>query len=140
MTNVKLIDLIQKTHPKARMHVGDKNYAEPSEKWLLGKFNSWFHFFLNSMGIDSWESKFDCDNFAGLFTNLCAISHQKTSNTKQGIAVGQIWYPEDGGGGHAIIFYVHNGKLKYLEPQHKSNPKKELSSREKEGAWLLMVH
>jgi len=122
--------------PSAKIFITDKDYALPSRNWLEGSFYKFFSNWLFSQALHKWNEQFDCDNFASLYYNFAQIYHYKTQEKlEQGLAVGEMFYRQDSGGGHAINIAVDNSGVFFIEPQN--GKIKKLSHDEKNSCWFV---
>ena len=96
----------------------DLDYATPTLRWLLGPF--WNHFRARRGALGKWTAKNDCDNFARAYAQDAQDSHALSKGSEaQALAVGEIFYVQDSGGGHAInaAFVDNPPRLVFIEPQ-----------------------
>jgi hypothetical protein len=110
-------------HPfvaKARKsQISDSGYNAPSLKWVMEKFYPFFVKKLDELGVSVWDEKWDCEDFSSFFRNLAQICHRKSKGSAEGIAIGEIYYRQDGdnAGNHAInVIFLENGPI-FFEPQ-----------------------
>jgi len=136
---------------RATYNVADGEYAIPSLSYLQSDFPTWWADKLKERGLGTWETTFDCDDFAWTFYTDIRWAHYKTRKSQaEGIAVGVAYYmsgarEEDGtGGGHAInTAVVGNGderRVVFLEPQRAArgeSPVLTLTAHELESIWFL---
>ena len=97
----------------------DTDYACPTRSWLLGPFAKYYKEMCVALGTTKWTTKNDCDDFAALYRLLahqCFFIDNKADT--ESIAVGEVWYYPDSGGGHAINFaLIDEDTLIFIEPQ-----------------------
>jgi hypothetical protein len=118
---VKNVDIIVQFPGCPHIVTADRDYAEVKKSYLLGAYYSWFKNFLYGGGNDPtivWDATFDCDDFARLFCALLQLAHFRNKRTnEEGVAVGEIHYMQDTGGGHAIVCaFTDEGRI-FIEPQ-----------------------
>lgn len=95
----------------------DENFNIVQSSWLFDKFYHWFVGELNRYGIQAWNKKFDCDDFASFFRILCQICHLKSNGTTDGLAIGEVHYEQDNASFHAInVALTEKGPI-FVEPQ-----------------------
>lgn len=98
--------------------VGDGSYAMPTSSWLFGKFKSWYFTMLGALKSSGYSAQWDCDDFASIFRVMAQICHAQTrTRPEEGIAVGELFYMMDSGGGHAICCAFTENGLIFIEPQ-----------------------
>lgn len=102
--------------------ISDIEYNLPSKNWILNEFSKSFLTFLKFLNVDDYNPENnDCDDFARLAASLAQILHHRTSPAvKTGLTVGEFWYRQDIGGGHAINFIIYldgTPKIMFFEPQ-----------------------
>ena len=102
--------------PKA--YCADATYEAPSVEWMESVFKS-YKTLAMMMKVFRWREHHDCDDKATMFRCVaCAKWAQKKTRAAQGVAVGEVWYSTDAGGGHAInILVMPNNDIKFVEPQ-----------------------
>lgn len=125
---------------KARKsQVSDKDYNVASLKWLMEKFYPFYVKKLEELGVSVWDSKWDCDDFSSFFRSLAQICHKKSSGTAEGIAIGEIYYHQDGDneGNHAINVIFGETSPIFFEPQQ-GLPKK-LSAAEMNSIYYFKI-
>ena len=105
---------------KARKsQIGDKEYNIPTLKWTMEKFYPFYVKKLEELGVSVWDNKWDCEDFSSFFKSLAQICHRKSKGSAEGIAIGEIYYHQDGDneGNHAInVIFLENGPI-FFEPQ-----------------------
>ena len=85
----------------------------------MEKFYPFFVGKLNELGVSVWDNKWDCEDFASFFKSMAQVCHKKSSGTAEGLAIGEIYYHQDGDGegNHAInVIFTENGPI-FFEPQ-----------------------
>lgn len=102
----------------APCYLCDLTYAKPTFRWLSSTFYPWFWEHRTNLGLKNWTRKNDCDNFARAYAQAAADAHALTSgNELEGLAVGEFWYHQAKGGGHAIVIaWTDLGRV-FIEPQ-----------------------
>jgi len=136
---------------KAALHISDATHGVPTKKYLTETFADFYRAKLEEMGLGTWDTQWDCDDFAYQFFTMIRWAHYQTKKSMaEGIAVGVVYFTsgaraEDGtGGGHAINVAVvdDNGsrRLIFIEPQRaaKGQPcELELTQHEKDSIWYI---
>lgn len=141
MESQLIVKLIRETFPSARAFVADADYAVPTERWLVGSFYRNLREWFAQEGIEKWTPDNDCDDFAARYRVFASICHARSGRKKeQGIAVGEIFYQIDnGGGGHAIncavIYENEKPRIICIEPQN--GRRVELSPSELSSCWFV---
>jgi len=128
-------------------HFADASYAIPSSGYLRDTFPVWWREELKARGLGTWDTVWDCDDFAWtLYTDLRWAHFRTRKSQAEGIAVGVIYYDaeareEGGGGGHAInVCMVDGEEVRFLEPQRAArgmDPFIELGRSEIDSAWFV---
>lgn len=95
----------------------DETYAIPTRRWLLEDFWAWFYERRLELGLMKWTRNNDCDNFARAYAQYAADCHALTSDQTEGLAVGEFYYRQASGGGHAIVIALTDVGVIYIEPQ-----------------------
>ncbi|HEY1109137.1 MAG TPA: hypothetical protein VGE76_10910 [Opitutaceae bacterium] len=111
---------IQLAFPDCRVVAPDEGYAVPTRDWLLGPFWAWFQKDRWARGLTKWERRNDCDNFARAYAQAAQDCHALSNGSDQeGVAVGEFFYTQAKGGGHAIVaaFVDSPARLIFIEPQ-----------------------
>ena len=117
------------------MLITDANYARPTTAWLTGKFNDYFRNWLFQNDLLKWAENFDCDNFSSFYYSFAQACHTKSNRKEQGIAVGEMFYRQNGTGGHAINVAITEKGVIYIEPQTGQQIK--LTDVEKQSCWSV---
>lgn len=101
-------------------HVSDESYAVVSSAWL-GQFYKRWRADLSRQGVVKWDSRFDCNRFVASF---CATAQMEffrnTFHSRvqaQALAVGELWYTQDGVGPHAVVVAITEEGTVFFEPQ-----------------------
>lgn len=128
--------------PRASMYLLDRDYVLPTRKLWTESYES-FQEEMWAKNLTKWESeRLDCDKWAWLFKAHCLVRHAVSAVPATALPVGILCYPRHGISGHAInvVASWHNNDVlvECLEPQP-NNGWTELSNREKEGAWLIVI-
>jgi len=89
----------------------DAVYAVPTKKWLLKVAR------IHAKRRGQWRKAFDCDDFAMSLKLKAQELHAEVSTEVDGLAVGVMFYMQDGSGGHAINWAVNKSGLYFVEPQ-----------------------
>jgi hypothetical protein len=113
----------------AQIFVTDSDYARPMTSYLTGKFNEFYRQWLTDHNLDVWKDRWDCDNFSSTYYVFCQMCHFKSKRPEQGIAVGELFYIQDSGGGHAVNCAITEKGFIMIEPQN--GQEFELTSSEK---------
>lgn len=125
---------------KAKVVTADRAYVGVPKKWILGEFFiEWFK--VRKEFNIKYDTKFDCDNFSGLYKALVQLFFSKSSKVKtDGLALGEIHFTQkDGGGGHSIITaMVEDGEWIFIEPQ--TGLQIDLSPSEKRSVWFAYFY
>ena len=116
--------LVRGSYDGVRMQIADTDYAAPTIEWLESVAKR-YHRIMRFLKITRWLKHFDCDDHASCFRLLCHLTYARTKiegKRPEGVAVGEIWYVQDGGSGHAIntaLVDKGNGTFDriYIEPQ-----------------------
>lgn len=101
--------------------VSDATYGKPTVAWLREKFWPWFQKQRFDLGLNKWERRNDCDNFARAYAQSAADCHALTkgADDAEGLAVGEFYYVGTSHvkGPHAIVVaFTDDGKV-FIEPQ-----------------------
>jgi len=140
-------EIISREIENASIFIADADYASPNKSWVIGKFYNSYRNWLQKHQLNKWESYYDCNRFAYTFSVFASFCHAKTMQvyekmgrqTFQGISIGVIYYNIGGkrGNGHAINFFVTEGKVHYIEPQNGKIIN--LTKEEKDSAWFVTI-
>jgi hypothetical protein len=120
--------------------LADRAYALPTRQWVLGAYAEALRRLQFEFAVNHWTAEDnDCDDFARLAAAFAQILHTNTAGhpAATALAVGELWYFQDGGGGHAIVFAVcgpNPEDVLLFEPQ--TAAEKTLSDTEKQNATL----
>lgn len=102
----------------ACIFITDADYARPTTNFLTGKFYNFYKNWLSEHNIDTWQAKWDCDNFSSTYYTFTQICHANAGRNEQGISVGEFFYKIGGNGtGHAINIAVTEKGVIFIEPQ-----------------------
>ena len=95
----------------------DQTYAKPKLDWLLGDYAEWFKAYRWKLGLDKWQRRHDCDDFARAYAQGCSDAWALTEEGKsEGLAVGEFFY-HSVNGPHAIVCaFTPEGRV-FIEPQ-----------------------
>lgn len=127
--------LLSEGFKNAQTFVSDSNYARPTSTYLLGKFYSFYKEWLAEHNLLVWKDRWDCDNFASTYYVFCQMCHFKSKRPEQGIAVGELFFLQDSGGGHAVNCAVTEKGLVIIEPQ--TGEILRLSETEKKNTFMI---
>lgn len=123
--------------------LSDHIYSLPSKEWVQTTFVKDYHNLLVSMKSENYVAEEnDCDKFSTLAYAFAHILHHNTIDKieKTGLAVGELWYSPDTGGGHAInimiVYETNNYNVIFFEPQNQTIIN--LSTKEKESCSFLL--
>jgi hypothetical protein len=119
----------------AEVFITDGDYGRPTTDYLTGKFYEFYSGWLSDHNLSQWRSTWDCDNFSSTYYVFCQMCHAKADRKEEGIAVGELFYKQDAGGGHAINLAVTEKGIIIIEPQN--GQEMTLSKKEKENCWLI---
>lgn len=111
---------LQLRFPFCRVVAPDLDYALPTRAWLGGPFWESFKADRWAKGVTTWERKNDCDNFARAYAQHAQDCHAVSRGSqKEGLAVGEFFYTQATGGGHAInvAFADDATRPLFIEPQ-----------------------
>jgi hypothetical protein len=90
-------------------------------------------------GVVRWDRQFDCNRFSQSFASFLQIKHLVNSRKEFGhgeaLAVAEVYYKKDSGGGHAINLILTKDGFVFFEPQ--TGRVSTLSSTEKESISLI---
>jgi hypothetical protein len=92
-----------------KFSVVDRRYAMPTRDFLAGAFSAALWSLQKFFDLLNWsEEANDCDDFARLAAAFGQILHYLTPNRPPAtaLAIGELWYVQDSGGGHAINIAV----------------------------------
>ncbi len=134
LADIELL-LNQEGFRKANKVITDATYARPTSGYMLGKFYEFYRAWLTEHSLGVWKEKYDCDNFASTFYTFAQICHFKSNRPEQGIAVGELYYRQDTGGGHVINMSVTERGLILIEPQ--TGKEVEITDNEKSNTVLI---
>ena len=95
----------------------DSTYACPKLQWLTGPFWTWFQKTRSDLGLNNWTRNNDCDNWARAYAQSASDCHALTSDVTEGLAVGEFYYVQATGGGHAIVCAFTDMGRVFIEPQ-----------------------
>lgn len=122
-------------------HISDRAYAMPTRNFITSAFSYALLAFQKFFGLLGWtEEANDCDDFARLAAAFAQILHFLTPGRPLGtaLAVGEFWYLQDSGGGHAINVAICGHELSdvvFYEPQTRRVVN--LTDNEKQSASLV---
>lgn len=122
-----------------RSQISDGSYNITTLEWIIQKFYPFFVKKLEELGVSVWDEKWDCDDFSSFFRSLAQICHRKSKGTAEGIAIGEIYYHQDGDneGNHAInVIFLENGPI-FFEPQ--SGLPVKLSAAEMNSVYFFKI-
>jgi hypothetical protein len=88
------------------INVEDRDYARPKEMWLLSEFYPWWIKYQGKRGLDSFSVKNKCSDWTRRFAVDAQWAHFKSSNTAEGIAVGEFWFNRFAFGMHAVAICI----------------------------------
>ncbi len=117
---------------------GDENYLVPSKEWFDNDFFPWHEKVVKLLKAKVWKDNHDCDDKSDGFKWLASVCNgQRTGDTPEGIAVGEISYRPDSGGAHRINVAIvgSNHDVMFIEPQTASWV--ELSAEEVASIYLV---
>tara|TARA_R110000868_G_scaffold117108_3_gene311137 strand:- start:1405 stop:1845 length:441 start_codon:yes stop_codon:yes gene_type:complete len=103
--------------------ISDGSYAMPTLQWVTGPFSDALRKLQYEFKVSGWTREDnDCDDFARLSAAFAQVLHHNTPDRPEGtaLAVGELWYLQDAGGGHAINFAVcgpDKTDVLFYEPQ-----------------------
>lgn len=104
--------------------IPDAKYVMPTVGWIEREFSHGLFGFQHALGIATFENEAgDCDDFsqAAAFYAKWLNRVSPNRNTEAGLAVGELYYIKDSGGGHAINFIVtligDRIQIVFYEPQ-----------------------
>lgn len=100
--------------------LSDATYAKPTVRWLREDFWPWFQKMRFNLGLNRWQRKSDCDDFARAYAQAASDCHALTGGSaEEGLAVGQFYYigTTHVKGPHAIIVAFTDEGRTYWEPQ-----------------------
>lgn len=118
MTFDELTALLKKEgFTKAQLFITDATYARPMSEYLLGTFYDFYREWLSEHKLDVWKDRWDCDNFSSTFYVFAQMCHVKSARPEEGIAVGELFYYQLDGGGHAVNCAVTEKGFILIEPQ-----------------------
>lgn len=92
-----------------RFSIVDRLYAMPTRNFIEGAFSWALKSFQAFFRVLNWsEEANDCDDFARLAAAFAQILHYLTPGRPPAtaLAVGELWYVQDSGDGHAINIAV----------------------------------
>jgi hypothetical protein len=119
-----------------RFLITDSDYALPTSKFLLGQFYTFYQAWAWENNLSKWKKKWDCDNFSSLYYVFAQICHVTAGERpEEGIAVGEMFYLQDKGGGHAVNLAMTEKGIIIIEPQNGTEIK--LSDKEKLSCWAI---
>lgn len=111
---------LQSHFPHTRVIAPDTDYAVPTLRYLRGAFWDSFQRDRWGKGLKAWRRRNDCDNFARAYAQHAQDCHAISSgNESEGLAVGEFFYTQTAGTGHAIIvaFVDDDHRRVFIEPQ-----------------------
>lgn len=101
----------------AMVLAADASYAQPRLDWLQGEFWDWFQNARWRLGLDKWDRRHDCDDFARAYAQSCADAWALTPGAQaEAVAVGEFWY-HGTNGPHAINLALTDKGAAFIEPQ-----------------------
>lgn len=124
--------------------IPDGRYVMPTLGWIEREFSHGLFGFQHALGIATWTAEaWDCDKFAigasfyGKFLN----SVSPNRNVAAALAIGELYYVKDVGGGHAINFFIvqagQNLQIIFYEPQTRAVVSLSPTERERVMFWKL---
>ena len=122
-----------------RIFISDSDYSIPTKKWVTRNYKKYYKKKMNedkTLGL-LWKEKHDCDNFSTAYRMYLQALHSiQPGKSGESIAVAEIWYMRDIGGGHAInLVIVDDYQPLFIEPQTGDEVK--LSNKEKLSIWFV---
>lgn len=125
--------------PHSKIYASDADYSIPTKGWVTRNFKKYFKKKMRSdptLGM-IWKEKHDCDNFATAYRMYMQALHSKQpGKSGESIAVAEMWFMQDGVGGHAInMVIVDDYQVIFIEPQTGDEIK--LSNKEKKTCWFV---
>ena len=127
--NIVIAGTFYKSEPMVQ--IADRSYAVPSKKWMLGMARQ------HAFHLGQWHNKFDCDDFAFSLKIEAQKLHKSGKGSVDGLALGVLFYKQDGSGGHAINFAISKGAVYFIEPQ--SGREVCLSKSELASVWFVYL-
>lgn len=121
--------------------LADRAYAMPTRQWMLGPFAEALARLQFEFGVNKWTAEDnDCDDFSRLAAAFAQVLHVNTPGhpAATALALGELWYVQDNGEGHAIVFALCGPlpeDVLFFEPQ--DGTEKHLSDREKQNVTLV---
>lgn len=123
-----------------RVYVGDERYAEVNSRWLMG-FYPHFRAELFRLGVVRWDTRFDCNRLAELYTGVAQVAYFNeafhSGSSAQALAVGPFWYLKADGRGHAIVQALTELGPIFIDPQ--TGKRIELTAKERASAFLQVI-
>jgi hypothetical protein len=126
-------DTLTKMGVTCFVHVPDREYDCPTKSWLLEKeYWKWFRDKQYKLGVQTFVNECnDCDDYSSRYRVGAQILNTRRvwkNVLKQmvgmvtqplPIAVGEVWYKQNAGGGHAIncAFIGSRPDFVFIEPQ-----------------------
>lgn len=102
-----------------KSQISDRTFNITSLRWIMEKFYPFFVKKLSELGVSVWDNKWDCEDFTSFFKSMAQVCHRNSNGTAEGLAIGEIYYHQDGASGenHAInVIFTENGPI-FFEPQ-----------------------
>jgi len=118
--------------------IADRRYAMPTRGFIMGAFSKALWTLQAFFKVLNWtEDANDCDDFARLAASFAQILHFLTPGRPpaSALAVGEFWFVQDDGTGHAIDLAVCGNEVMAYEPQTRNEI--ELSADEKRRGTLV---
>lgn len=100
--------------------LGADSYAIPTIQWITGPFWEFYHARLWAGGLDQWQQRWQCNEFARSYASAAQECHARTAHAlaDESVAVGEMWYRRDAGGAHAICPIISDQGLVFVDPQN----------------------
>lgn len=106
--------------PGHTVRLGCENYEVTTLDWVQNKAWPAFRDWLFGMGCDKWTTRFECRDFARMFSAFCVVLWANTrmvGSSSDGVSVGEIWFNPAPGTGHAVCPVICDQGLVFVEPQ-----------------------
>lgn len=120
VTGAEVRAQVQRLAPFATLTLTDATYSRVSRAWLTA-YVSWTWEATRATGISYTPESFDCENFAGLFTEIACVK-AAASGQRTAPLVAVVVLTTDGPARHAMVAVATDEGVVVVEPQPDAGP------------------
>jgi hypothetical protein len=106
--------------PGVPVSYSDATYTIVSREWL-DAFIAWTWHAAKAAGVEYTAQSFDCENFAGLFSELASLAAAK-AGVRASPLIARVVVGDDGEGRHELVGVVTDRGVFIVEPQPDAGP------------------